>query len=136
MKEKIEKNKSADKTAKETGEITQKEYEEDDFGFVRENGSYIISMVCPPHAYIKEGNYYLFEKTKIGIEIPLKNGRVGDIALDKCRPFALDKSYDHPCLYNPKIAEKAYRGVCFTGGTNNSIGALMESKQVSCKKEL
>ena len=89
--------------------LTQKEFEEGNFRFIKENGSYIVFTVCPPHAYINGDDYYLFEETKVGIRIPVKNGKIGAISIDKCRPFVLDKKYSHPCLPTTD------REICFTG---------------------
>ena len=89
--------------------LAQKEFKEDDFGFIKKNDSYVMFVVCSPHAYVKGNDYYLFEEIEIGIKIPVKNKKIEEITIDKCRPYALDKKYSHPCL---PVRD---REICFTG---------------------
>lgn len=108
--------------------LNNEEFEEDGFGFLKRDNSYIIFIVCPPHAYIKGNNYYLFEETKIGVAIPFENGRIGNIDTNN-RPIILDNSYDHPCLPSQGVD----REICFTGG-GNSIDARIKLKEDLDKK--
>jgi len=113
--------KDLEKRKENLEKLTQKRYEEGNFGFRKENGDYYIYLKSDPHAFLTDGGYYCFESTEVGIRVPVSGNNIREVSVDKCPPVVFDEKYEHPCL--PIPGEKL-RTVCYKG--QDSIVARKE----------